>query len=268
MIFGTMADTINNPSRLVLIDGSGYIFRAFFRLPPMTRGDGTPTNAVYGFSTMLFKFMQERPDDDLIVVFDAGRTSFRNDIYEDYKANRDDPPPELVPQFPLIRDAARAFGLPVVEVEGFEADDVIATYAKLAREHDREVEIVSSDKDLTQLIAEGVHIWDPMKEQEIGRDQVVERYGVGPERVRDLLALAGDTSDNVPGVPGIGPKTAAQLINEYGSLQGLLENIDKIKQPKRRQPLTEHAKNAELSYELIGLRHDVDEPEAAVSAGE
>ncbi len=247
-------------ARVVLIDGSGYIFRAFFRLPPMTRGDGTPTNAVYGFSTMIFKLMQERPDDDLIVIFDAGRTSFRNEIYADYKANRDDPPPELVPQFPLIRDAARAFGLPVVEVEGFEADDIIATYVKTARGQNRQVEIVSSDKDLMQLIDDGVSIWDPMKEQEVGADQVMERFGVGPARIRDLLALAGDTSDNVPGVPSIGPKTAAQLIADYGSLEGLLANLDKIKQPKRRQVLTDNVDQARLSFDLVGLRDDVDLP--------
>jgi DNA polymerase-1 len=157
----------SQPGRVVLVDGSGYIFRAFFALPPMTRNDGTPVNAVFGFSSMLFKLMQDHADDDMIVVFDAGRVSFRNDIYDQYKANRDEPPPELVPQFELVRDAARAFGLPAVEAEGFEADDLIATYVDRARALDRDVIIVSSDKDLMQLVAPGVVMWDPMKAREI-----------------------------------------------------------------------------------------------------
>jgi DNA polymerase I len=175
--------------RVVLVDGSGYIFRAFFALPPMTRGDGTPVNAVFGFSSMLFKLMQDHRDDDMIVVFDAGRLSFRNEIYDKYKANRDEPPPELVPQFQLVRDAARAFGLPAVEVPGFEADDLIATYVDRARELGREVVIVSSDKDLMQLVADGVCMWDPMKGKVIGPAEVEERFGVGPELVQDCLAL-------------------------------------------------------------------------------
>jgi DNA polymerase-1 len=246
--------------RVVLVDGSGYIFRAFFALPPMTRGDGTPVNAVFGFSSMLFKLMQDHKDDDMIVVFDAGRVSFRNAIYESYKANRDDPPPELVPQFQLVRDAARAFGLPAVEVEGFEADDLIATYVDRARELGREVVIVSSDKDLMQLVADGVRMWDPMKSREIGPAEVEERFGVGPELVQDCLALAGDTSDNVPGVPGIGVKTAAQLLKEYGSLEDLLAKAETIKQPKRRESLIDFADQARLSKELVALRHDAPLP--------
>ncbi len=246
--------------RLVLVDGSGYIFRAFFALPPMTRGDGTPVNAVFGFSSMLFKLMQDHKDDDMIVVFDAGRVSFRNAIYDQYKANRDEPPPELVPQFALVRDAARAFGLPAVEVEGFEADDLIATYVDRARELDREVIIVSSDKDLMQLVAPGVVMWDPMKAKEIGPVEVEERFGVGPELVQDCLALAGDSSDNVPGVPGIGVKTAAQLLKDYGSLEQLLAQASSIKQPKRRQSLIDFAEQARLSKELVALRHDAPLP--------
>jgi DNA polymerase I len=248
--------------RVVLVDGSGYIFRAFFALPPMTRGDGTPVNAVFGFSSMLFKLMQDHRDDDMIVVFDAGRLSFRNEIYDKYKANRDEPPPELVPQFQLVRDAARAFGLPAVEVPGFEADDLIATYVDRARELGREVVIVSSDKDLMQLIADGVCMWDPMKGKVIGPAEVEERFGVGPELVQDCLALAGDSSDNVPGVPGIGVKTAAQLLREFGSLEALLAGADTIKQPKRRQCLIDFADQARLSKELVALRHDAPLPVA------
>ena len=246
--------------RVVLVDGSGYIFRAFFALPPMTRGDGTPVNAVFGFSSMLFKLMQDHADDDMIVVFDAGRVSFRNEIYEAYKANRDEPPPELVPQFALVRDAARAFGLPAVEVPGFEADDLIATYVDRARALDREVVIVSSDKDLMQLVAPGVVMWDPMKSRMIGPAEVEERFGVGPELVQDCLALAGDSSDNVPGVPGIGVKTAAQLLNQFGSLDELLANAATIKQPKRRQTLIDFAEQARLSKRLVALRHDAPLP--------
>ena len=190
--------------RLVLVDGSGYIFRAFFALPPMTRPDGTPVNAVFGFANMLLRLLQEHSQDDIVVVFDASGTSFRNDMYADYKANRDAPPPELKPQFSLVREAARAFSLPAVEEEGYEADDLIASYARTARAAGEEVLVVSSDKDLMQLVGDGVRMWDPMKQKEIGRDEVVERFGVGPELVRDALALIGDTSDNVPGVPGIG----------------------------------------------------------------
>jgi DNA polymerase-1 len=246
--------------RLVLIDGSGYVFRAFFALPPMSRPDGTPVNAVFGFTSMLFRLMQDRPGDDLVVVFDAGRTTFRNDLYDKYKANRAEPPPELVPQFALVREAARAFGLPVAEVAGFEADDLMASYAKLAGAAAEPVTIVSSDKDLMQLVGDGVEMWDPMKAKPIGRDEVVERFGVGPELVRDCLALAGDSSDNVPGVPGIGVKTAAALLLEHGSLEGLLANLDKIKQPKRREVLAQNVDNARLSYELVGLRDDAPVP--------
>jgi DNA polymerase I len=243
----------NPDKRLVLVDGSGYIFRAFFALPPMTRPDGTPVNAVFGFANMLFKLMQERPQDDLVVVFDHGSTSFRNQLYDRYKATRDEPPAELRPQFGLVREAARAFGLPVVDVEGYEADDMIAAYAKRAREAGEPVVVVSSDKDLMQLVGDGVEMWDPMKQKAIGRAEVVEKFGVGPELVCDALALIGDTSDNVPGVPGIGPKNAAQLLTEFGSLEGLLANLDRIKQPKRREVLEQNAETARLSHRLVCL---------------
>lgn len=246
--------------RLVLVDGSGYIFRAFFALPPMTRPDGTPVNAVFGFTSMLWRLLQDYPDDHIIVIFDAGRTSFRNELYADYKANRDEPPPELRPQFALVRDSARAFDLPVIEVPGFEADDLIASYARAGKAAGESVLVVSSDKDLMQLVADGIAMWDPMKQRAIGRAEVIEKFGVGPELVRDALSLIGDTSDNVPGVPGIGPKTAAQLLTEFGSLEALLANTNRIPQPKRRQILIDNTERARLAFELVGLKDDVPLP--------
>jgi DNA polymerase-1 len=208
----------------------------------MTRPDGKPVNAVFGFTTMLMRLLQDYPGDDIVVLFDAGGTSFRNEEFADYKATRDAPPPELTPQFSMVREATRAFDLPAAEVEGFEADDLIAAYAKVAREAGEEVLVVSSDKDLMQLVGPGVAMWDPMKQKAIGREEVVEKFGVGPELVRDALALTGDTSDNVPGVPGVGPKTAAGLLQEFGSLDNLLANLDRIKQPKRRESLAANAR--------------------------
>ena len=246
--------------RLLIVDASGYIFRAFFALPPLTRPDGLPVNAVFGFCNMLLKLMQENPEDDIVVVFDTGKPSFRNEVYTEYKANREAPPREMEVQFPLVREAAKAFDLPVLELEGFEADDVIATLARRAREAGREVVIVSSDKDLMQLVGPGIAMWDPMKNRMIGPEEVEERFGVPPERVRDVLALAGDPSDNVPGVPGIGVKTAAQLVREFGSLEALLSGLERIRQPKRRRTLEEHAEDARLSYALVGLRDDVPLP--------
>ncbi len=239
--------------RLVLIDGSGYIFRAFFALPPLTDPKGVPVGAVFGFCNMLFRLVQDMAGDQLAVVFDKGRASFRNQIYDGYKANRLEPPPELAPQFPLVREAARAFGLPVIEVDDYEADDLIATYARQAQEQGQEVIVVSSDKDLMQLIGRGVQMYDPMKQKAIDREEVIARFGVGPELLRDVLALAGDTSDNVPGVPGIGVKTAAQLLQEYHSLDELLANAGSIKQPKRRENLLAHAEQARLSRTLVTL---------------
>ncbi len=239
--------------RLLLIDGSGYIFRAYFALPPLTDKIGTPVGAVFGFCNMLFKLAQDRPGDQMIVVFDKGSHSFRNDMYDQYKANRDEPPEDLRPQFPLVRDAANAFGVPVVELEGYEADDIIATYAKQAAADGRPVTIVSSDKDLMQLIGDGIEMFDPMKSKEIGPDEVMEKFGVLPNKVRDVLALTGDTSDNVPGVPKIGPKTAAQLLEEFGDLEGILAGAETIRQKMRRQNLIEFADQARLSYALVGL---------------
>ena len=248
--------------RLILVDGSGYIFRAYFAIrEDMTRSDGTPTKAVFGFSNMLMKLMDDllnESETELIaVIFDAGRATFRNDIYPEYKANRDAPPEDLVPQFELVRDATRAFNVACVEMKGFEADDLIATYARMGREQDLKVTIVSGDKDLMQLVGDGVEMLDPMKQRMIGPEQVVEKFGVMPEKVIDVQALAGDSTDNVPGVPGIGVKTAAQLLDEYGDLETLLKRAEEIKQPKRRQNLVEHADLARISKQLVTLRDNV-----------
>ncbi|UUX51836.1 DNA polymerase I [Nisaea acidiphila] len=247
----------NGDNHLYLVDGSGYIFRAFHALPSMNRSDGTPTNAVFGFTNMLLKLVEDIEADHVAVIFDTKRLTFRNEIFADYKANRDEPPEDLRPQFSLIRDAVRAFNVPCLEMEGYEADDLIATYARQAKEKGMRVTIVSSDKDLMQLVDDGVDMYDPMKNRAIGRDEVFEKFGVGPEKVVDVQSLAGDSVDNVPGVPGIGIKTAAQLINEYGDLDTLLARAEEIKQPKRRQNLIEFAEQARISRELVRLKDDV-----------
>ncbi|MFQ6016642.1 MAG: DNA polymerase I [Kiloniellaceae bacterium] len=243
--------------RLYLVDGSGYIFRAFHALPPMTRPDGTPVNAVYGFTNMLIKLLAEAEAELIAVVFDKGKTSFRNEIYPDYKAQRPDPPEELIPQFGLIREATRAFNVACIEMENYEADDIIASYAKAARDAGVEVTIVSSDKDLMQLVEDGVAMLDPMKNRPIGPAEVADKFGVRPDKVVEVQALAGDSVDNVPGVPGIGVKTAAQLITEYGDLETLLERAGEIKQPRRRENLIEFAEQARISRRLVELKADV-----------
>ncbi len=253
----TSADDKAAPRRLFLVDGSGYIFRAFHALPPMTKSDGTPINAVYGFCNMLIRLLDDMEADAIAVIFDASARSFRNDIYADYKANRPEPPDELKPQFPLIREAVRAFNVPCIEVEGYEADDIIATYARQAAARGESVTIVSSDKDLMQLVGDGICMYDPMRLKTIGPDEVRERFGVGPEKVVDVQALAGDSTDNVPGVPGIGVKTAAQLIEEYGDLDTLLARAGEIKQNKRRENLLKFAEQARISRELVKLDDQV-----------
>ncbi|HEX4505764.1 MAG TPA: DNA polymerase I [Alphaproteobacteria bacterium] len=240
-------------SALYLIDGSGFIFRAFHALPPMTRSDGTPVNAVLGFCNMLLKFLTEFGVARIAVIFDAKEENFRNEIYPLYKANRDAPPPELVPQFGLIREATEAFCLPSIELPGYEADDLIATYARCAVERGEQVVIVSSDKDMMQLIRPGVTMFDPMKSKPIGPPEVFEKFGVTPDKVVDIQSLAGDSTDNVPGVPGIGVKTAAQLITEFGDLDTLLARAGEIKQPKRRESLIEFAEQARISRRLVVL---------------
>ncbi len=241
-----------------LVDGSGFIFRAYHALPPLTRkSDGLPVGAVHGFAAMLHKLLagmnEGRRPTHLAVIFDAGRETFRNEIYPLYKANRPEPPEDLVPQFALIRKATEAFGVPAVEQEGYEADDLIATYARQAREAGATVHIVSSDKDLMQLLGEGVTLYDAMKNREQGAGEVMKRFGVPPEKVTDVQALAGDATDNIPGVPGIGVKTAALLIGEYGDLETLLARAGEIRQPARRARLLEHAQEARLSKRLVTL---------------
>ena len=248
---------VSSPEQLVLIDGSGYIFRAFHALPMMVSPEGVPVNAVFGFTKMLMKLMDDLQPSHVLVIFDAGRVTFRNDIFPEYKQNRTDPPEELVPQFSLVRDATEAMSLPVTELPGFEADDLIASYAKMAHESGTECLIVSSDKDLMQLVRPGVTMLDPMKQRHISDAEVVEKFGVPPNRVVDVQSLAGDSTDNVPGVPGIGIKTAAELINQFGDLDTLLAGAETIKQPKRRENLMNFAEQARISRELVRLKDDV-----------
>ena len=245
------------PEHVFLIDGSGFIFRAYYALPPMTRPDGTPVNAVFGFTKMVMKLVDDTDAEHIAVIFDRARKTFRNDIYADYKANRPPPPEDLIPQFDLVRDATRALNVACVDMDGFEADDLIATYARLAIEAGADVTIVSSDKDMMQLVRPGVVMMDAMKDKIIGPDEVMEKFGVEPDKVIEVQALAGDSSDNVPGVSGIGVKTAAQLINEYGDLETLLERVREIKQPKRRENLINEAELARISRRLVTLRDDV-----------
>lgn len=253
---------IGKGDHLFLVDGSGYIFRAYHALPPLTRkSDGLPVGAVHGFCNMLYKLIEDTKDEfeptHLAVIFDASGKSFRNEIYGEYKAHRPPAPEDLVPQFGLIRDAVRAFSVPSIEMMGYEADDLIATYARKAREAGARVTIVSSDKDLMQMVGNGIDMLDTMKYRTIGPEEVEEKFGVGPDKVVDVQALAGDSSDNVPGVPGIGVKTAAQLIKEYGDVENLLAHAEEIKQPKRRQNLIEFAEQARISRKLVELAQDV-----------
>src|SRR3977135_3326601 len=241
-----------------LVAGSSYIFRAYHALPPLNRkSDGLQVNAVLGFCNMLWKLLrdmkpEERPT-HLAVVFDKSEKTFRNEMYSEYKANRTEPPDDLRPQFAFIREAVRAFDLPCLEQSGFEADDLIATYVRLACEAGANATIVSSDKDLMQLVNDCVLMYDTMKDRRIGIPEVVEKFGVPPDKVIEVQALIGDSTDNVPGVPGIGVKTAAQLIGEYGDLETLLARAPEIKQEKRRQSLIDNAELARLSKRLVTL---------------
>ncbi|MBL6664515.1 MAG: DNA polymerase I [Rickettsiales bacterium] len=244
--------------KIALIDGYGFVFRAYHSLPPLTNPQGTPVGAVYGFTNMLIKLLASLEVSHAAVVFDAGSKTFRNDIYPDYKANRPPCPEDLKPQFPIVRQSAESLSLPILEKAGFEADDIIATIAKQSAKQGYEVLIVSSDKDLMQLIDDNISMYDAMKNRLINEDQVVEKFMVKPKKVLDILALMGDSSDNIPGVKGIGPKTAAELINEFGSLEDIFNNLNKIKQNKRRQYLEEGEKNAKLSKILADLKDDVD----------
>ena len=253
-----MSETFGKGHHLHLIDGSSFIFRAYHALPPLTRkSDGLPVGAVAGFCNMLYKMVEDQKGSDapthVAVIFDYSGKSFRNELYADYKANRPPAPEDLVPQFPLTRDATRAFNLACIETEGYEADDIIAAYARQGREAGGRVTIISSDKDLMQLVGDGVEMFDAMKNKRIGVDEVEEKFGVGPDRVIDVQALAGDSVDNVPGAPGIGIKTAALLIREYGDLETLLTRAEEIKQPKRRQSLIDNMEQIRISRDLVTL---------------
>ncbi len=256
---------IKKSDHFYLIDGSGYIFRAYYALPPLSRkSDGLPTGAVSGFCSMLFKLLEESRADDskerpthFAVIFDSARKNFRNDIYKDYKANRSEAPEDLAPQFEYIRKSVKAFNLPSIELLNYEADDLIATYVKEIRGLGAKVTVISSDKDLMQLVSKDIRLYDPMKSKVIGEKEVFEKFGVKPNQVIDVQSLAGDSSDNIPGVPGIGIKTAAELINKYKNLDTLLEKASEIKQNKRRQTLLENKEKAILSRELVTLKSDV-----------
>jgi DNA polymerase-1 len=245
---------------LILIDGSGFIFRAFHALPPMTRPDGTPVNAVFGFTNMLAKLLKEHVGTHIAVIFDAGRLTFRNRLYDAYKAHRPPAPEELIPQFALVREATDAFGVAGIELADWEADDLIAAYTLAATKNGGMVTIVSSDKDLMQLIRPGVDMLDPIKQKTIGPAEVMEKFGVTPDKMVEVQALIGDSTDNVPGVPGIGPKGAAQLINEFGDLEAVLAAAPGMKPSKRRDMLIEHADKARISRELVLLREDTPLP--------
>ncbi|MDA7830604.1 DNA polymerase I [Candidatus Pelagibacter sp.] len=257
-------DKIKKTDHFYLIDGSGYIFRAYYALPPLTRkSDGLPVGAVSGFCSMLFKLLEDSKSNENLqkpthfaVIFDAARKTFRNEIYSDYKANRSEAPDDLAPQFEYIRKSVVAFNLPSVDLPNYEADDLIATYAEQIIAKGAKVTIVSSDKDLMQLYRKDVRIFDPMKNKFITSEDIVTKFGVGPEKVIDVQSLAGDSSDNVPGVPGIGVKTAAELINKYGTLEKLLENAQEIKQNKRRETLIENKDKAIISKKLVTLMKD------------
>ncbi len=256
---------INKTDHYYLIDGSGYIFRAYYALPPLSRkSDGMPTGAVNGFCNMLFKLLEDSKSEDnkdkpthFAVIFDSARKNFRNEIYSEYKANRDDAPDDLIPQFDFIRKSVQAFNLPSIELINYEADDLIATYSEQIIKKGGKVTIVSSDKDLMQLFKKNIRIYDPMKNKFISNEDVEKKFGVSPDKVIDVQALAGDSSDNVPGVPGIGVKTAAELIKEYKTLENLLSNADKIKQNKRRETLLENKNKAIISKKLVTLKKDV-----------
>ena len=250
---------------ICLVDGSTYIFRAYHALPPLTRkSDGFPVGAISGFCNMLDKLVKEEKEKkgitNLLVVFDASGKTFRNDIYPNYKANRSEAPEDLIPQFPVIRKATEAFNIPYVELMGYEADDLIASYSRAAQKENMKVTIVSSDKDLMQLVSDNVSMLDTMKNKIVQKEEVYEKFGVYPEKVIDVQSLAGDSVDNIPGVPGIGIKTAALLINEYGNLDGLFKNSEKIKQKKRRENIIEFEEQAYLSKKLVTLRDDVPLP--------
>lgn len=249
------------PPPLVLVDGSGYIFRAYHALPPLNRADGIAVGAVYGFTSMILRLLESEGEDGFAVIFDSGRKTFRNEIYPEYKAHRPPTPADLIPQFPLTRTVCEVFGVPCFEVPGYEADDLIASYAKASIATNRPVKIISGDKDLMQLIGPMITLFDPLKNKSIGVQEVIEKFGIPPEKVIDVLALIGDSSDNIPGVPGIGPKGAAQLIQKFDTLENLLTHIQDVTKPSHQKSLLENIEKARLSKELIRLKEDVPLPE-------
>mgnify|MGYP003326089477 FL=1 len=251
---------MNKQNRLILIDGSAYIFRAYYGLPPMNRADGTPINAVFGFTNMLVKLIEDYRDDKMIVIFDAARENFRNTIFKDYKANRGETPEDLIPQFEIIRECVDAFNIPQLEIEGYEADDIIATYCKLAEKEKIDSIIVSSDKDLMQLVTKDITMLDPMKNKKIGIEQVIDKFGLPPEKVIQIQALTGDKVDNIPGAPGIGPKTALHLIEEFGDVHKLIKNANYIPQEKRRNIILDHEEDILISLKLVKLKNDIKLP--------
>ena len=257
-------NSIKKTDHFYLIDGSGYIFRAYYALPPLSRkSDGLPTGAISGFCSMLFKLLAEVRSDEsnykpthFAVIFDSARKNFRNDIYKEYKANRTETPEDLVPQFEYIRKSVKAFNLPSIELPNYEADDLIATYAKQIIKAGAKVTVISSDKDLMQLVSDDIRLYDPMKSKVLGEKEVIEKFGVKPNQVIDVQSLAGDSSDNIPGVPGIGIKTASELINKYKTLDTLLEKAEEIPQNKRRETLLANKDKALLSRKLVTLKDD------------
>ena len=247
-------------NRLILIDGSAYIFRAYYALPPMSRRDGTPVNAVFGFTNMLVKLIEDYREEKLIVIFDAARNNFRNKIYKNYKANRGETPEDLIPQFNLIKNCVKAFNIPQLEIEGFEADYIIASYSCKATNLNISSLIVSSDKDLMQLVNDKVQMLDPMKNKKIGVNEVIDKFGVEPDKVIQIQALTGDKVDNIPGALGIGPKTALELIKEYGDIEGLIKHVDKIKQEKRKSIIKDSIEDIRISLQLVRLDKEMDLP--------
>src|SRR3989338_6657506 len=240
------------PETIYLIDGTNYIFRAYYAIRHLSTSRGFPTNAIYGFTTMLLKLLREEKPTHLAIVFDSGKPSFREEIYPQYKANREEPPDDLIQQFPHIPRVVRAMNIPTISMDGVEADDVIGFIAKKAEAAGYKVIIATGDKDFMQLVNDNISLLDEMKEKRIGYKEVVEKFGVGPESVTDIIGLAGDTSDNIPGITGIGPKTATKLIQQFGSLEELVENADKL-EGGLKDKIREGVKNAELSKRLATI---------------
>jgi len=253
----------NDNSRLFLVDGSSYIFRAFFALPPLSNSAGLPTNAIYGFTNMILKFIKQYQPEYLAVALDAGRETFRNEMFADYKGNRPEAPAELLPQLPYVRKALDALNVPVLELQGYEADDIIATLCKILSGNQCELIVVSSDKDLMQLVTNGVKLLDSAKDRWIGAQEVKEKFGVEPQRIVDVMGLMGDSVDNIPGVKGIGEKTAIALIQQFHSLENLFEHLDDLEKTKLRgiarirKALEEGKSAAFLSRDLATVKIDV-----------